>query len=145
VKCGCATAEGSPTIADRAAMCQTCDRSRRNASGSAVECRVLGRPIVAAVVESMACPIGRWPDARGRVRWLGLWWLGVPEPLRWRLVAALRREPRGLTGCGCVAALKESRLGPIVEPWAEGVGLLRARLAALLGDWFEAFARRTAR
>ena len=40
-----------------------------------------------------------------RVRWLGLVWRGVPEPLRWAL------EWRGLLpmelpGCGCVDRLK---------------------------------------
>lgn len=127
-------------IADRAAMCQTCPRSIKSAAGSAITCTVLGRPVVEVVTTGMPCPDGRHPDAAGVVRWAGLRWLGVPEPLRWRLVWALGREPRGLSGCGCVEAVKASRAGPWLEPWLEGVQALRTRLAGFMADWRAAMA-----
>ncbi len=58
-------------------------------------------------VGGAACPQGRHPDARGRVRWLGLVWIGVPAPLRWWLHARGKiSHPDALPGCGCVWALK---------------------------------------
>lgn len=121
-------------------MCQTCPFAERLPSGSAITCTISGRSILAAVNVEDACPVGRHPDRDGRVRWLGAEWHGVPEPIRWRLVWMLGREPRGLVGCGCVAALKASTVGPILEPWLEGVGLLRRRMADALSDWAEATA-----
>lgn len=125
----------SLSTADKAAMCQTCPRSIKSAAGSAITCTVLGRPIVEVVTIGMPCPTGRHPDADGVVRWAGVRWFGVPEPLRWAIVWALGREPRGLSGCGCIAAVKESRLGPIIEPWAEGISTLRRRFADALSEW----------
>jgi len=116
-------------------MCQTCPKAIRSARGSAIACTLNGKAVESIVTMGHPCPLGRHPDADGRVRWLGLEWLGVPEPLRWRLVWALGREPRGLVGCGCVAAIKGSAVGPILEPWMEGVGLLRRRLVEALADW----------
>ena len=84
--------------------------------------------------------MGRHPDREGRIRWAGADWLGVPEPIRWRLVWALGREPRGLVGCGCLAAVKASWAGPWLEPWLEGIQTLRTRLAGFMGDWRDAMA-----
>jgi hypothetical protein len=133
--CGCSTNAEPDLTATRAAMCQTCPMAQREASGSAVACLVLGKPVVHLVGGVEACPVGRHPDQVGVVRWAGARWLGVPEPLRWRLVWALGREPRGLVGCGCLASLKASWAGPWLEPWLEGLQTLRSRLAALLDDW----------
>lgn len=36
-----------------------------------------------------------------RVRWLGLVWRGVPEPLRW-MIEKDRMLPMELPGCGCL-------------------------------------------
>lgn len=138
--CRCRTPQAADLTASRAAMCQTCRHAKRAATGSAVACTINGREVIALAHEPESCPAARHPDGEGRVRWIGLEWLGVPEPLRWRLVLALGREPRGLVGCGCVAALKASAVGPILEPWMEGVGLLRRRLADALADWAEATA-----
>jgi hypothetical protein len=135
--CGCKPSV-SPVrvdIASRAAMCQTCPRSIKAADGSAITCTALGRPIEEIVVVGVECPDGRHPDAAGVVRWAGADWLGVPEPIRWRLVWDLGREPQGLIGCGCLAAVKASRAGPWLEPWLEGVQTLRTRLAGFMGDW----------
>jgi hypothetical protein len=138
--CKCSKSKASLSAADRAAMCQTCHRSVKSAAGSAITCTVLGRPIVEVVTTGITCPDGRHPDAAGVVRWAGADWLGVPEPIRWRLVWDLGREPQGLIGCGCLAAVKASRAGPWLEPWLEGVQALRTRLAGFMGDWRAAMA-----
>jgi len=141
--CGCRQrplAETASLPASRAAMCQTCRHAERNSDGGATACTLVQLTIAHVVQSPDVCPIGRHPDAAGRVRWLGLEWLGVPEPIRWRLVWALGREPRGLTGCGCLAAVKASRAGPWLEPWLEGVQSLRTRLAGFMADWRDAMA-----
>lgn len=72
---------------------------------------VAGQPIGLMIAGVKACPRGRHPHASGRVRWLGTFWLGVPEPLRW-IAAALGRNRGGidatgdLPGCGCIRAIK---------------------------------------
>ena len=139
--CGCSTnpapTHGQP-MAAKAAMCQTCPHADRNARGDARGCGLLRLGIVDVTTSLTACPIGRHPDANGRIRWLGVEWLGVPEPIRWRLVWALGREPLGLAGCGCLARLKASRAGPWLEPWLEGIQTLRTRLAGFMADWRDA-------
>ena len=148
MSCGCGAMPGSTTptqssryVASRAALCQTCRHAMRDDRRGAVACRLSGRKIVSLVVSAHACPIGRHPDDDGIVRWMGLRWMGVPEPLRWRLVWMLRREPRGLHGCGCVAAIKASRAAAWIEPWVDGVVALRARLVAAMSDWRDAMGR----
>ena len=136
--CGCSNSRAADLRPTRAAMCQACPHAERLPSGSAITCTISGRSILAAVNVEDACPVGRHPDRDGRIRWAGVDWLGVPEPLRWRLTWALGREPRGLTGCGCLAALKASKAGPWLEPWLEGVQALRTRLAGFMADWRDA-------
>jgi hypothetical protein len=144
--CGCGTASNTPPsqpsiyLATRAALCQTCTHAARDNRHGATGCRISGRSIVALSVSADACPVGRHPDGSGIVRWMGMRWIGVPEPLRWRLVWALGREPRGLVGCGCLARLKASRAGPWLEPWLEGIQTLRTRLAGFMADWRDAMA-----
>ncbi len=60
-------------------------------------------------------------NTRGMVRWLGLWWYGVPMPIRvhaaWKAARSRRAagKPAKLTratfrkwqGCGCIAILKD--------------------------------------
>lgn len=116
-------------------MCQACPFAERLPSGSAITCTISGRSILAAVNVEDACPVGRHPDREGRVRWAGAEWLGVPEPLRWKLLWALQRDARGLIGCGCLVRLKESWAGPWLAPWMEGLGELRQRVAAALAEW----------
>lgn len=49
-----------------------------------------------------------------RVRFAGVWWFGLPMPLRVALWAKLRcgkdaptwKQVKGLPGCGCIVALK---------------------------------------
>lgn len=132
--CGCQTKHVDFT-ATRAAMCQTCHAATRNARGSAVACTIHGKSIISVADASNACPIGRHPNANGRVRWMGAEWHGVPEPLRWKLLWALQRDARGLIGCGCLVRLKESWAGPWLAPWMEGLGELRQRVAAALAEW----------
>lgn len=80
----------------RAAMCVACPRAR-----AYVICSVDGR----ATRGRALCPLGRFPDRLGLVRWLGLRWRGVPWPLR-----VLDDDLAGvsLPGCGCVDALKRA-------------------------------------
>lgn len=64
------------------------------------------------------------PDERGRVRWLGVWWIGVPAPKRVQLIVReaskarakgrrvslrqMRRAYAGFDGCGCIEILKRA-------------------------------------
>jgi hypothetical protein len=63
-----------------------------------------------------SCPLGRHPDHAGLVRWMGTAWIGVPEPLRWRHMLTVKREP---PWCGCIANLKHS---PRLAKWAPWLG-----------------------
>jgi len=141
--CGCnAKSKPSPSLAGKAAMCHVCPHGERDGGVGVVACTISGKNILQATASDATCPQGRFPDADGIVVWRGLRWLGVPEPLRWRLVWDLGREPRHLDGCGCIAAIKASWIGPVLEPWLEGVSLLRGRLAAFLTDWAKVRAAR---
>ena len=133
MSCGCKHNQVHQ-IGTRAGMCQTCPKSAKDDNGSAVSCTVNGKAIieVAAILQS-PCPIGRFGD-KNTTRWLGMDWIGVPEPLRWILVWKLKRTPLGLDGCGCVNRVKESWAGKYLEPWLEGIPLLRARFAAALAE-----------
>jgi hypothetical protein len=99
MSCGCP----EPVVPDkaRAAMCLTCG-SRRGwecaRSGLTVHLHVLGRA---------ECPVGRFPDERGRVRWWGVFTDGVPKATRWwiRLRWGVRFQG---AGCGCFTALKRA-------------------------------------
>lgn len=132
MSCGCSKPLSFDS-GNRAAMCQTCPQSIKH-HNSAVECSVLGQPLSKIMHSANACPLGRHPDANGVVVWRGMRWLGVPEPLRWRLTWDLKREPRNLDGCGCIKALKESRIGPWLEPFLEGIPLLRKRFGKFLTE-----------
>lgn len=72
-----------------------------------VDGRIRSRPEVEREVTRLAlmrCGRGTLLDGI-RVRWLGLVWIGVPEPLRW--VIGERDLPMDLPGCGCIARLRE--------------------------------------
>lgn len=115
-------------------MCQTCPHAKFNDRGSAVTCTINGRSVPEIAFDTAyECPAGRMKP-HGMTRWFGMDWVGVPEPLRWVLTWQLGRSPRGLEGCGCVKVVKESWLGKHLEPWLEGVSLLRARVAAALEE-----------
>lgn len=74
-------------------------------------CRVDGKVVPLAEVEREVtrralARLGRGELLDGiRVRWLGVVWRGVPEPLRWALEWR-GLLPRELPGCGCIDALK---------------------------------------
>ncbi len=128
--CGCTT---PPTSAStRAAMCQTCPHAVKE-RGSAIQCTVNGSAVMTIAMTTDPCPAGRFDGTR--VRWAGVEWLGVPEPLRWLLTWQLKREPRNLDGCGCIKAVKESQIGPWVETWFEGITLLRKRFGEFLTEF----------
>ena len=103
-------------------------------NGSAVRCTINGNAVI-DIVSGGKCPIDRWPDYLGTTTWMGIQWIGVPEPLRWRLTWQLGRVPRNLAGCGCIKAVKESRLGPWLEPFLEGIPLLRNRFGEFLTEF----------
>lgn len=102
-------------IDSRRAMCISCPSRKGAAWGCGGRplgrCSVAGQPIGLMIAGVKPCPRGRHPDQAGRVRWMGISWLGVPMPIRW-LAAALGRERGGidqveqLPGCGCVERLK---------------------------------------
>ena len=114
-------------------MCQTCPRSIKH-RGSAVECTVLGQPLSKIVYSTDGCPLSRF-DTTNQIRWAGVQWIGVPEPIRWRLTWQLGRVPRNLSGCGCIKAVKGSMLGPWLESWFEGITLLRNRFGEFLTEF----------
>ena len=131
MSCGCKIKTLSAS--SRAAMCQTCPHSHRR-NGSAVTCTISGKHVAEIAFDAAyQCPINRM-NTDSSTRWLGLVWIGVPEPLRWWLTWTLKRSPRGLEGCGCIKPLKESKAGPYLEPWLEGISSLRAKFAAALTD-----------
>lgn len=133
MSCGCKqpVSTGAATIA---AMCQTCPAAVRDKYGSAVECTYAKLQILTIATTGVPCPIGRF-DSHGAIRWWGVEWIGVPEPLRWVLTWKLKRSPRNLDGCGCIKAVKESWVGKYLEPWLEGIALLRARFASALSEF----------
>lgn len=99
--------------ATQAVMCELCRKAERDEEGDAVGCTVNGLPIVCIVSRPGACPRGRGPDERGRVRWMGLTWRGVPEPLRWRWWFRIGRDA-SCGGCGCVISWRwKARRGPM--------------------------------
>ena len=118
-------------------MCQTCPHAVKE-QGSAIQCTINGSAVTTIAMTTGSCPAGRFDGTK--VRWMGVEWLGVPEPLRWPLTWQLKRLPRNLDGCGCIKAVKESRLGPWVEPWFEGLTLLRNRFGEFLTE-FQAIRR----
>jgi hypothetical protein len=73
---------------------------------------VVGLTAKGKTVLMMPCPRKRHPDALGRVRWLGMFWYGVPYPMRLRRSKRLARlfgvKPytRPPAGCGCMAWAK---------------------------------------
>lgn len=104
--CGDGQAEARTTLHARALMGAAC-RRRRGAT-----CQLTGRTCREHVARGH-CPRRRFPDAQGRVRWLGLAWLGVPAPIRWLAATRLGRavmggipRPAPPAGCGCTVAGK---------------------------------------
>lgn len=86
----------------RSAMCATCPRRLRGG----LVCGVSKRPTEEHRVGG-ACPLGRYPDERGVIRWRGVQWLGVPMPVRlWLVLRGKLSRPEAMAGCGCVRALK---------------------------------------
>lgn len=67
------------------------------------------RQLTAVALTACRLPTDR-QDRRGRVRWLGIRWKGLPEPLRWRLRACGVRHPDRLPGCGCALWAKQAWL-----------------------------------
>lgn len=100
--CNCPGRRGlTDEMRTNAAMCLACP------ARDGEVCGVTGQPVALHVATSNCAWGGgsRFVDGSGRVRWLGLNWLGVPMPLRWKVtraaVALGVRVPR-LPGCGCL-------------------------------------------
>lgn len=94
--CGCGHADTSRTQAAVCLGCPTRADGTCTASGAHVSAHVRGLP----------CPRGRVTPG-GLVLWLGVYWRGVPYPMRlWRV--AIYRDTRwlALPGCGCIDRVK---------------------------------------
>lgn len=92
-------------LAVRAAMCLACPKAQAGRRRrEPVACTIDGRRLRQRVADPRA-KCERWPDGLGRVRWLGVLWVGVPMPLRAWL--EMRGHPGAweLPGCGCLAWL----------------------------------------
>ncbi len=46
-------------------------------------------------------------DLGRQIKWLGVWWYGVPMPIRAYLWCIGVVKPGKLPGCGCVVVLKD--------------------------------------
>lgn len=105
----CHSCQPSPDhSATRAAMCAACPA----ANPTLTHCTVDGGRLWGRV----ECPLGRYPDAEGVVRWWRARWHGVPMPLRLWLILRGRSasgRPEEFAGCGCLVRAKEwlQRLG----------------------------------
>lgn len=112
MSCACDDTRVWERAAVCAAMCDHCLAARKDADGWAVACTVSGRPLTDHAYAGLPCPRGHHPDARGRLRWMGVTWWGIPFPLRWWRWATRwnELEPRDvlerMPGCGCIVALK---------------------------------------
>jgi len=80
--------------ATTAVMCRVCTHLRGTACG-------LSNMPTQYHRLTLTCPAGRFPDARGRVRWRGRLWSGVPMPLRLLALFKGLSRPEALPGCGC--------------------------------------------
>lgn len=98
---GCCSPEKRKIRAQRAGMCAVCPK--RWEREGVIQCTLDGKPCVEHVKRGK-CPAGRYPDKEGRVRWLGVLWVGMPKPLRWRFRWLYGRSPR-VDACGCVWVL----------------------------------------
>jgi hypothetical protein len=107
--CGSCKTKKTPKVVDemRSAMCSACGYS--DFSKELTTCTINNAPHVILVTnEGLPCPLGRFPDRRGRIRWWGLTWMGPPWPIRVYLhmngwLSTI--EPDGW-GCGCIYRLK---------------------------------------
>ena len=85
------------------------------------------------------------------MRWMGLLWYGVPEPLRWRidwgLIArfGMRGNASTLAGCGCCVALKlrqqKGGVGRVLGVLERVPGWRRRVVPAVAGWWARARAK----
>lgn len=96
-------------------MCYTC--GYRPTCPIYAACTVDGKPATFNRKPGWECPIGRWPDAGGLVRWMGLRWMGTPKPVRvWvgllKAWSAYRQvqSPGYFPACGCIYPLKRAWL-----------------------------------
>lgn len=110
--------------AERAAMCRACVGWRgivRDSWRSGFEPVTCGGVRVELRVHTGSCQRGLHPDAKGRTRWLGVRWRGVPLPARGWMWLWSGRSPRDYRGCGCVDGLKR------ITEW------IGARVSGVLG------------
>lgn len=141
-----------------AAMCAACPR----VSKDGVTCTALNAPVTAILTVSvercgsvrkqvlgdfLACPLHRHArGSRAIVRWAGLLWFGVPEPVRWlidwRLITRFGRRPvaSSLAGCGCCVPLKLGQqkggvVGRVLGVLERAPGLRRRVVPAAAAWW----------
>jgi hypothetical protein len=87
-----------------ATMCDACPHTGRK--DGAQTCELAKAPILVIVTITKSCPAGRFPDKDGVIKWAGVKWYGLPEPLRWWAVLRIGKQ-REWPGCGCVKWLKD--------------------------------------
>lgn len=117
--------------AERALACAVCPHAVKDDRGRRMYCGKQGnRSIALMTVNGQAvCPVGRWPNEKGETTWLGLRWLGVPEPLRWVFLWRAKRNPKADGwSCGCLACVKQSQIGPLLEKALQSPKQVRAAL-----------------
>lgn len=119
----CLTLEGRPIacrLQTHQAMCRACPSGRQQGAWCA---GWRGAPAMATKerIDRGMCPRGRAPDKRGRVRWMGLVWFGVPMPIRlWLMARAVIPHLKHTAGCGCLVWLKRD-VGVRARWWWRGV------------------------
>lgn len=103
--------------AERALACAVCPHAVQDNKGRRMYCGRQGNRSIALLTVSAkaTCPVRRWPNEKGETRWLGMRWLGVPEPLRWVFLWRNKRNPKADGwSCGCLAWLRLSRCGALL-------------------------------
>lgn len=116
-----------------AALCELCPHAKRNEKGNAVRCSLTNNTIPYIGMTHLDCPIGRFNSQNNVSKEYSSEWYGVSEISRWRLLFRLKRNP-SLMGCGCHVKLKNSKLGQYLEPFLEGVSILRTKIGYFLVD-----------
>jgi hypothetical protein len=148
MSCGCTSrrlhASHAGLVRSNAAMCVACEHTDRTCGEDwqkgAVLC-VDGKPASDKVRDS-SCPMGRHMDPKTRrILWMGVWWRGVPLPVRlWAWALHPKHPmPRTFEGCGCMHRLKAfwTRMTPWLRAFVIDL-IAFAVIISLLGALFHA-------
>lgn len=138
--------------AERMAICRACPHNMENRF-----CNKAEQPLLHIVTGTLKidCPLGKHPDKDGKVKYIGLTFNGVPDPIR-RLVDReaetknAKSWVRFFKGCGCLSAIKEkteiwSSQGKFKRLIAQAIEVSAPKLSQVLSyiiDWRIRFARK---